>query len=87
MFKTQQVNLSQEKIWRSQYHSYNTRCRGNLIYPMHNLTLVEHTNKYMGMTFYDKLPNTIKDIAEINKITNTVKEILTGKMYCVYSPS
>lgn len=39
---------------------------------MHSLTLVEHTNKYMGMTFYDKLPNTIKDIAEINKITNTV---------------
>lgn len=32
----------------------------------------------MGMTFYDKLSNTIKDIAEINKITNTVNEILIG---------
>lgn len=61
-------------------HSYNTRFKNQLQYPIHRLKLFENTPYYMGLKFYNKLPNCVKEL-NINKFKIVVKKLLINKEY------
>lgn len=75
------VHKEIDVLYKEQHaHSYSTRFRNQLQYPIHRLTLVENTPYYMGLKLYNKLPDYIKEL-KINKFKIVVKKLLIDKEY------
>lgn len=64
-------------------HHYNTRHKGDMVYPIHRLTLLEKGLHYSALRLYNVLPLQLKNIACPKMFLKKVKQILLEK--CPYS--
>ena len=60
-------------------HNYETRNKNVIAIPQHNTTLFEKTTKFRGMKFYNKLPDLITSIGDINKFKKELYIYLINK--------
>lgn len=60
-------------------HSYNTRFRGLPSFHRHNLRIFEKKPSYAGIRFYNHLPIPIKNIDDLNKFKNKLKQYMLLK--------
>uniref|UniRef100_A0A1B6FDF1 Reverse transcriptase domain-containing protein n=1 Tax=Cuerna arida TaxID=1464854 RepID=A0A1B6FDF1_9HEMI len=76
------IKLNCNKLFNEQHHHrYTTRNKNNLLFPIHRLALTEHTPQYMGMKFYNKLPQGIKCTDDVKKFKSELKSFLLDKTY------
>lgn len=66
-------------------HHYNTRNRGDMVYPVHRLTLLERGLHYSALRLYNALPQHLKSIESSSMFLSAVKAFLVDK--CPYSVS
>lgn len=64
-------------------HAYSTRNKSNLSIPSHNTTKFEKGPKYMDILIYNKLPNELKAITDVNIFKKEIKKYLM--CHCYYS--
>lgn len=62
-------------------HSYDTRAQNNLVIPIHNLSIYEKSPKYMAITLYNKLPNNIRQISNLNNFKSSLRTFLLDNMF------
>jgi hypothetical protein len=68
-------------ITNEQIHSYNTRNNNDYHRSVHNLELYTSKPSVAGCIFYNKLPNSIKQIDNKNRFIRELKNLLINGCY------
>lgn len=66
-------------------HNYDTRNSNALVIPQHNLSVYETNPVYVGIKFFNKLPNYIKGIRGLTQFKNSLFNFLVD--HCFYDVS
>lgn len=78
-------NNESQFVSNNDFHEYNTRHNQLLTVPAHNLTLYEKSPKYMGIKCFNKLPNDLKSINNINTFKKNIFDFLLERSFYTVS--
>ena len=65
----------------SDIHRHDTRMKNDLRQMSHRTKIFERSPHYFGIALYNKLPQTLKNIKDINIFCREVRKMLTNKTY------